>query len=287
MTANMTIDDLITAQMQIARMNVVRESLVSAVDAATQGLSDVTGYKATIARAKLRDATTVLTEHDQMSAELKGKIESNDPKIWFAGRYALYMLEREKLEAVVAAAAVHLLASQEESKKSAWKWKGKPQAAEPTFVLAARASVAAATARVATLDKNHADVKKFIDGCRVWDKEEAEMQTWFAGGATPASVRAKQEAEQAELDQELVTLKRGPCYIEDDVNEEIEDDRKWVSMTAEEYFQSLMPTVVVETTVQSVAMPRGLPKTPAWITRITVARAARKTEPQLMVSEVA
>lgn len=295
----MTIDDLITIQTQIARMELESKGLEkAAADARAELAATPGGYKATISKARVRDTEAALVAHNEKLASVKRELESqNETNAWFAARYASYTLALERLEAAKEAAGQQLTAALEEAKKGAWKFQGRKNPEEPSLVLRARKELVSINDSMLAVDKEYETTAKIIAELRAWDREELEFRQWCAGGPKPASVRRHQEAEMAEMMAGCVSLKlpvRGQPYTfnwpKPVVEKEVEPEpEEWIAMSAEEYLQSLMPKPVVYE--EPVAFtPLQIKKTPTFFNRFIANRKARKEKsliPRLVIQEIA
>ena len=119
--------------------------MARAVEAASDAMDlTPTGYKATIARLTLRDATQDLSKHDADVATLTAKLQgASDTKIWFAHRYAQYLTKRDAFQESKRATEQQLATTLEEEKKGAWKWKGGRRPTESAAVTTLREHLAA------------------------------------------------------------------------------------------------------------------------------------------------
>lgn len=301
-TITMTINEIIAIQKEIVGMGPKRVTLAAAVTAAGLEAAVVTGYKSTIARAKLREAEAAVVEHDAAVADMEKQLPADqETMVWFARRFAEYQIKREALEALCADQETQLVAALEEAKKGAWKFtRGGGPARESSIVTAVRGRIAEVQQRIAALDTDIKGIKKIIDDRRAADVEEAEFANWIAGGPKPEYLRIRDEAEREQFHRECTVLKlpkRGEPYtfrmpVHPDAEEEVVEE--WNPMSLDEYIKSLTPTFQEEEKEEIIVFrpsTRGI--TPAWIKRFTAARAAKKAaaaalaSPQLVITEVA
>jgi hypothetical protein len=294
----MTTANIIAIQKEIIAMGDKKTTLLAAADAAEKEIKTAAGYKIAIAKAKLRDAETAITEHDAAAAALEKQLPQEETKVWFCRQYAAYELKRDARLATITVLEVKLAEAQEEAKKGAWKWVKAGQPKETSSVTAVRAQISAENTAIAALDEDIKGAKKIVDQYKAQDASDAEFAVWLAGGPKPEYLRIRDEIEHEQFLKECVSLKlprRGEPYtIKMPVvqQEEVEEPTEWVSMSMEQWALSLMqkPEQPVEV---EVFKPSVTGKTPAWITRIIAARAAKKAtatvtgNPMLTVMEVA
>jgi len=249
----MTINTLIDILTQITRLEERRPNTVGAVAAAeAEALKAPAGYKTTIARCKVREAVTALTELDQQLVGLKGQtVGSEETMLYFVKSFATYTLKLEALAAARETADAQLAVALEEGKKGAWKWQGRKDVGEPPLVAAARHSVADVTAKLEALEKSYSSTKVIIEDYRSEELKDIEFKAWLAGGPKPEFVRLSQEKERAELLKGCVVLKlpqKGAYKItatpvaesEEEEEESAErpegmPDHDWWCMTMEDY----------------------------------------------------
>jgi len=238
----MTINTLIDTLTQVARLENRRFGLAAAVAVAEADMAKApAGYKTTIARCKVREATNALEELDQQMKTLHAQTAGcEDATIYFAKSYANYTLKCEKLDAAAVAMDAQLTAALEEAKKGAWKWQGRKDVGEPAAVINVRKEIADVTADREALEKSYAFTKAIIEGYRVEELKDIEFKAWLAGGSKPEFVRLRQEAERMEFLKGCIVLKMSPpeTILEEEEVEEEEveaEDPAWWSMSMEEY----------------------------------------------------
>ena len=300
----MTINEIIAINKQILERMAAAPTVAVAI--AKQEVASATGYKATIARAKLREAETAVAEHEATVAELKAQLptgEKSETRVWFGRQYAEYEVKREARLATVAALEAQLEAALEEAKKGAWKWaKATPgQVKEGTAVATLRNQIAAANKAVVELEDSNKSIRKVVEEYRVADEQEAEFQVWLNGGPKPEYLRRRDEAERAEFLRTCTVLKmpkRGEPYtfkFIDEEPEEEEEPTEWLAMSPEEYLKSLLPPRYFAEQKEEVVVfkPSTPGNTSRFLQRFMAAKAARKAAaatmiapPTLVVTEV-
>ena len=298
----MTINEIIALNKQILERMAAAPTVAVAI--AKQEVQAAIGYKATIARAKLRDAEAAVADHEATVAELKAQLptdEKSETRVWFGRQYAEYEAKREAHLVTVGALEAQLEAALEEAKKGAWKWaKATPgQIKEGVAVMTLRTQIVAAKKAIEVLDEANKSIKKVVEEYRVQDAQDAEFQIWLNGGAKPEYLRRRDEAERAEFLRTCTVLKlpkRGEPYTFKFATEEeepVEEPEEWVTMSMEDYVKTLMPSFEAKKKEEEVVFkPSTRGGKGAFITRFMAARAARKAAiaaaaaPVLTVSEV-
>lgn len=209
-------------------------------------------------------------KNDPVSIAALHELSTDETKVWFCRYYAEYELAREARLATIADLEVKLAAAQEEAKKGAWK----RAKMTPIGVSALQTQIAAENAAITALDAANKGIIKTIAEYRAKDVRDAEFVVWLAGGPQPEYLRIRDEMEREELHKGCVSLKlsRGEpfTFTVPSVEEEPSD---WVTMTAEQYLDTLMPPPVEIT--EEVFVPSVCGNTPGWITRIVAARAKK------------
>ena len=287
----MTINEIIAISKQI--LEKAAAAPVAAVLAAKKEVAEASGYKATIARAKLRTAEAAVAEHEATLAMLKAQLPTDETRVWFGQHYAEYDAKREAYLATVAALEVQLIEETAVAKKGAWKFARGAQLKEGSGVTSLRTKIAEVAKAIAALDGDNKTIKKIVDEYRVSDAQEAEFQLWLAGGPKPAYLRQRDEAERAEFLRDCTVLKlptRGAPYtftlpVEEPEEEEMGEPVEWVTMSAEDYLKSLIPPRHLQEEVV-VFKPSTPGRTSRLAARLMAAKAARKAGPMLTVSEV-
>ena len=206
----MPIDHIIETHDKIAMASAEHIAKKKEIEAAHVELAAATGYKATIARSRLRDAETAVSDIGATLDLLKAALPTcppGQPIVWFAGRFSDYMRQRAVLEEKAAEAEKQLTAALEEAKKGAWKRKGL-ETKETIPVSAARKQSDDIAAKLAELDRCFQTTKTIIEDERRLESESNALNAWVHGdGPMPAFIRQRQKEEEAELEKGCVSLK--------------------------------------------------------------------------------
>ena len=279
-TTTMSISELISVQRELLSMEAQRSVKARAVESASDAM-DLTpmGYKATIARLMLRDATQDLSKHDADVAALTSKLqEASETKIWFARRYAQYLIRRDALQETKRATDQQLATTLEEEKKGAWKWKGGRRPTDSAAVATLREHLVAIDAATKACEAEHKDTLKIIEEYRSTELRDAEFVAWTMGGPKPEFIRKRQEEEHSEREAGCVTLKRQPRMVFIPPTEE-EEPSDWICMTIDQYLESLTPKPVEEI-VDTYTQTTTSLSPHSWIPRLIKAQRARRLQAQ-------
>jgi hypothetical protein len=298
----MTITEIVAISKHILELGAAP---FAAVAIAKQEVASATGYKATIARSKLREAEAAVAEHEATVTALKAQLptdEASEMQLWFGQQYAEYEVKREAHRTTIGALEDQLAAELQEAKKGAWKWaKATPsQIKEGVAVMTLRAQIAATKKVIEELDEAHTSIKKGIAEYRVADEQDAEFQIWLDGGAKPEYLRRRDEAERAEFLRDCTVLKlpkRGEPYTFKfaAAEDSAAASEEWIAMTMEDYIKTLMLSFEAKPAAKEedevvVFKPYTRSGKGASITPFMAARAARKAArqatPTLVVTEV-
>jgi len=293
MTMTMTINEIIAIHKQILERMVAAPT--AEVAAAKKEVAEATGYKASIARSKLRDAEAAVAEHEATVAALKTQLptdEMSETRVWFAQRFVEYDTKRETRLTAIAALEVQLDAALEEAKKGEWKWAkaAASQIKEGSFVTTLRSQIAEAKKALTDFDATNIIVKRVIERYHALDAQEAEFKAWIDGGPKPEYLRRRDAAEREKFLRECTVLKlpkRGEPYTFNlSVRQpEVEEPSHWVDMTIEDYLTSLMPVAEIKEEEVVTFAPSTPGRTALFVARFKAARKLRQN-PTLRISEI-
>ena len=172
------------------------------------------------------------------------------------------LVKRDTLATERAELDVRLAAALEEGKVNAWKRKGLEKK-ETASVQTINKEIAANDARLSALILEANAPQKAFDTFCGWEKENADMAAWSAGGSEPEHVRRREEKDLAHLRAGCVTIRVDPTHSVWKTTEPTETET-WVGMSASSYLDTLMPKKVeVEEVVVTPIYRSG--GTPNWM----------------------
>ena len=155
------------------------------VGEATEGLKGQSGYKASIARCKFKEATEAVTQAKAAIQTHKDIVlptnEASGPLMFFAFRYARYQHNRKELQDELDKAEEQLKTTIADSAKDSWKFtgkvKGKEVKRENPRVKKAQEVVAEIVGRMERLDDSAKEVRTFVTEQEMWEADSSNIES--------------------------------------------------------------------------------------------------------------
>jgi len=213
-------------------------------------LAEVTGWKHTLARQKLKAAEEVLAAQKTEIAERMGPL-SMDTFVYFIRAAANYRVERTVLSSSVEEKEAALAAAIDAGKTGAWKWQGRKDAPEAPAIVAARTALKKAKDALAALEERSAAINTMVEEEVAYRKESREIREWIAEGCPDDAVPLKVQREREEWKKEMlagcVVLRRPLPSDRKVFLPPVEEDESWMGrnavwedpLTVEQYIMSL------------------------------------------------
>jgi hypothetical protein len=249
----MTIDQLVSTQTEIRRIQARLPSLKEAVAAAAVKLTlpESIGYKATIAKMQARDAETALATECLALEALETLPAGPDSLKYFTRAQADYLLLCEALAIERMDLEANLILEVEETAKGAWKFSS-GVAKDSAKVKALKAQIAEHDEKKQRLDKSTEITTEVLTYMRLLETQAAELSAWIADSSLkPDFVKEDEETELAALHASCTVIRKSGCR---DCPEEAAPDTEWgVPISATDSIQRLRAEMFPEVEIKEQA----------------------------------